>query len=213
MQPLKELRARLLRRRQEVGGAKEEILTRVGHSPALGPADLARLRYRSQDARILTFAEFLGLVAGRVPLLVEVKSEWDPPDRAFLGEIARLAAGYEGALALMSFDPAVMTVLKDLAPGVARGIVSGGYRDEHGETWWPEKISPERGRRLADLLESGPVEPHFFAYHVKSLPTPVTELQRKVMGLPLFTWTVRSPEDRAIAAQWADTPIFEGFEP
>jgi hypothetical protein len=34
-----------------------------------------------------------------------------------------------------------------------------------------------------------------------------------VFGFPLFTWTVRTPEDRAIAAAWADAPIFEGFEP
>ena len=36
------------------------------------PADLATLRYRGQDTPILSYAEFLGLVAGRVPLLVEI---------------------------------------------------------------------------------------------------------------------------------------------
>src|SRR5690349_12119792 len=38
------------------------------------PASLARLRYRRQATHILAFAEFLDLVGGRAPLLVEVKT-------------------------------------------------------------------------------------------------------------------------------------------
>ncbi len=190
----------------------DRLVEGAGPVAALTPADLARLRYKGQDTSILSFAGLLDLVAGRAPLLVEVKSEWEPPNLAFLGEIARLTLGYRGSLALMSFDPAVMAVLKGLAPGIPRGIVSGLYKDEHGETWWREKIDDARADRLAKLLESGPVEPAFYAYHVKALPTATTEMMRKVMGLPLFAWTVRSPEDREIARRWADAPIFEGFE-
>src|SRR5438552_649478 len=51
------------------------------------PASLARLRYKGQDARILTFAEFLDLVGGRVPLLVEVKVNTATPLDAFLDRI------------------------------------------------------------------------------------------------------------------------------
>ena len=195
----------------------DEVLDRLveGSGPvaSLTAESLAALRYRGQDTPILTFDGFLRLVAGRVPLLVEVKSEWDPPDRTFLGEIARLASAYDGPLALMSFDPDQMRVLKELAPSIPRGIVSGGYNDEHGETWWRDKIDDERAGRLAFLIEGMDCEPHFYAYHVKALPTAATELMRKVFGFPLFTWTVRTPEDRAIAAAWADAPIFEGFEP
>ena len=43
------------------------------------PASLARLRYKGQDTRILTFAELLDLVGGRVPLLVEVKTNSATP--------------------------------------------------------------------------------------------------------------------------------------
>jgi hypothetical protein len=31
--------------------------------------------------------------------------------------------------------------------------------------------------------------------------------------LPLLTWTVRNPEQRAKAARYADQMIFEGFRP
>lgn len=191
----------------------ERLVEGTGPVAALSAADLARLRYKGRDARILTFAELLDLVGGRVPLLVEIKSEWEPPDRGFIAQISALARAYDGPVALMSFDPAVMAVVRDLAPSLPRGIISGGYKDEHGETWWRDRIDDARAGRLARLLEQGAAEPHFIAYHVKSLPTPTTEMQRHVFGLPLFTWTVRTPEDRAIAAKWADAPIFEGFEP
>ncbi len=191
-----------------------ERLTRdAGRIADMGPQDIAALRMRAGGDGVLTFADFLALVAGRVPLLVEIKSEWEPPDIAFLSEIARQALDYRGDIALMSFDPDVMTVMRELATEIPRGIVSGGYKDEHGETWWRDRISDERADRLANLLESGPVAPSFFAYHVKSLPTPVTRYVREVQGLPLFTWTVRTPQERATALEYADAPIFEGLDP
>ena len=192
----------------------DETLNRLvaGRGPVAGltAADLKRLRYRNSDTHVLTFTELLDLVDGRVPLLVEIKSEWDAPDTAFLKKISKLASAYKGTIALMSFDPDVMTVVRELAPDVMRGIVSGSYV---GSGWWNRKISRARGARLRDLLESGPVAPDFFAYQIGALPAPVTEFTRTVLGLPLFTWTVRTAKDRQTAAKYADAMIFEGFEP
>jgi glycerophosphoryl diester phosphodiesterase len=152
----------------------------------------------------------LELVGGREPLLVEIKSEWDPPDPGFLKAIAALAQSYKGPIGLMSFDPDVMRALKDLAPQVPRGIVSGPFE---GEGWWRQKLGEERAFRLSHFLESRPAAPDFYAYDVRALPTPVTRFVREVLGVPLFTWTVRSAEERRAAARWADAPIFEGYEP
>jgi glycerophosphoryl diester phosphodiesterase len=174
-----------------------------------GETQIRALRTQTGQHQVLTFEDMLALVDGRVPLLVEIKSEWDPPDVPFLAEIARRALDYPGDIALMSFDPDVMTVMRELATEIPRGIVSGGYRDEHGETWWRDRISDKRAERLSNLLESGPVAPSFYAYHVKSLPTPVTRYVREVAGLPVFAWTVRSEGDRAAAHYYADAPIFE----
>jgi glycerophosphoryl diester phosphodiesterase len=152
----------------------------------------------------------LELVQGRVPLLIEIKSEWDAPDERFLKAIAATALGYRGPIALMSFDPAVMAAIRELAPAIPRGIVSGPFL---ADCWWRDQLGPERAYSLTHLLESGPVAPDFFAYDVTALPTPVTRFAREVLGLPLFTWTVRTEEQRATAARWADAPIFEGYEP
>lgn len=191
----------------------ERLTDAEGLIAGLGAAQLQSLRYRIGGEPLLTYSDLLRQVDGRVPLLVEIKSEWDPPDLPFLADIARQSLDYRGPLALMSFDPDVMAVMRELCPEVPRGIVSGGYKDEHGETWWHDRIDANRGDALANLLESGPAAPSFYAYHVKSLPTPVTRYVRRVQGMPVFTWTVRSPEDRAAAAQHADAAIFEGYLP
>lgn len=192
----------------------DETLNRLvegrGSVARLSASDLKRLTYKKSDVGISTFAELLDLAAGAVPLLIEVKSEWDPPDKDFLSAIAKQAVRYRGPLALMSFDPAVMAALKILAPSIPRGIVSGSFR---GPGWWRPQIGRARGAALRELLESGPVAPDFYAYQVSALPTPVTQFVREVLELPLFTWTVRSSRDRARAQKWADAMIFEGFEP
>ena len=173
--------------------------------------DLSRLTYKADPAaRLVTFAELLEHVAGRVPILAEIKSEWDPPDAAFLKAVAKLAKAYKGPLALMSFDPAVIAAIKPQAPKVPRGIISGIYQ---GAGWWLDKLDAERAERLSHLIESGPAAPNFFAYHVKDLPTTVTRFLREGLGIPLFTWTVRTAKDLAKARRYADAPIFEAIEP
>lgn len=189
-------------------GALKRLIDADGLISDRTPADLAKLRYRGQDTPILSYTELLAMVAGRVPLLVEIKSEWDAPRPGFLEAIAAITAAYKGPLALMSFDPLVMARCRDLAPSVPRGIIACDYTVIN---WWPNKIDASRAISLTYLLESRPAEPDFFAYHVRALPTPVTRFTRDGMGLPLFTWTVRSERERAIAAQWADAPIFEGY--
>jgi len=188
----------------------ERLVDAPGTTADHSAEDLARLRYRGDPgASIMRLADLLDLVDGRVPLLVEVKSEWEAPHPGFIEAIARDLRSYRGPAAVMSFDPDVVAAIKPLLPGVPRGIVSGLYE----QSWWPGKLTPERADKLSQLLESHAAEPDFFAYHVKDLPTPVTRFLREGLGIPLFAWTVRGPEDLAAARQWADAPIFEGLNP
>lgn len=196
----------------------DETLDRLVDAPrgtttdSLSADMLARLRYRGQDTPILTFADLLSLVAGAVPILAEIKSEWGPPYPRFLAGIAELAASYEGPVALMSFDPAVIAPMQELAPHVPRGLVSGSYRRTAGDSWWADQIPPERAARLRDLPDFGSCGASFAAYEVAALPAPATVALR-AQGVPVFTWTVRSERDRQLAAAHADAMIFEGFAP
>ena len=190
----------------------DRLTDATGPVSALTATDLARLRHRGTDAGILTLADCLDLVGGAVPQLVEVKSEWQPPDLAFLTAIAHHASHYRGPIGLMSFDPTVMAALQALAPTVPRGLVSGSYRTASGDIWWADCLSPEEARRLRDLTDFDAIDASFCAYEVAALPTAPTAAIR-VRGLPVFAWTVRSADAAAQAAPHADAIIFEGFAP
>jgi glycerophosphoryl diester phosphodiesterase len=188
----------------------ERLVEAEGPLAAHEAAALKRFAYRGTGGSMIDLADLLDLVGGREPLLIEIKSEWEAPDTRYLQAIADTVADYRGPVALMSFDPAVMGGIRQLAPHVPRGIVSGLFA---GDCWWRGKLGAERAYSLTHLLESGPAAPDFYAYDVNALPTPVTRYVREVLGLPLFTWTVRTEEQRETAARWADAPIFEGYEP
>ena len=130
----------------------DRLMEGKGRLSKMSVKALQALNYKGQDEQMITFAEFLELAAGRGPLLVEVKSDWKTPKVGFLDAIAKHAKRYKGPLALMSFDPKVMSALATLAPKVPRGIVAGRYE---GDGWWLDTIGAERGARLTDLLESG----------------------------------------------------------
>ena len=55
--------------------------------------------------------------------------------------------------------------------------------------------------------------PQFLAYRVQDLTSAPPLIARHVLRWPLLTWTVRTPQDRARAARYADQMIFEGFRP
>ena len=189
----------------------ERLVDATGRLDALTPKALARLRYRGTDTPILSFAGLLELVGGAVPLLVEIKSAWGPPVAGFLEQIASLATAYRGPVALMSFDPAVMAAMKRLAPGVARGLVSGSYRAVNGDNWWADRLTPERAEELRELADFEWIGASFAAYECGALPTARTR-ELRARGVPVLTWTVRTDVDRARAAAHADAMIFEGFE-
>lgn len=156
---------------------------------------------------ITPLAAVLDCVAGRVPLLVEVKTDWTGMP-AFCARIAEILRGYAGPVAVMSFDPGAVAAFRSVAPGLPRGVVAEAFR-----TWRPGPASPSRTFFMRHLLHAGQTRPHFIAYCVDDLPAAAPLGLKWGMGLPLLTWTVRTDSQRARAGRWADQMIFEGFRP
>jgi glycerophosphoryl diester phosphodiesterase len=171
-------------------------------------AELKAVRFRNTDERMMTLGDLCALVAGRVPLVIEVKSHFDG-DRKLVKRMAEVLAGYSGPAVGMSFDPHQVLALRELMPQLVRGIVA---EREYTETDWPE-ASAEQRRGMTHLRHAFRTRPHFVAYWVNELPAVVPWIARNIFGLPLLSWTVRTPEQRARAARYADQMIFEGFLP
>ena len=186
----------------------DRLTERSGQLDAATAAELKRVAFRATTDRMITLGDLCDLTAGRVPLMIEVKSRFDG-DLRLVTRAAQVLAGYSGAAALMSFDPAPIAALRSLAPRLPRGIVAE-RRYSHPE-WRP---LPERTKRaLAYFAHAWQSRPQFIAYSVKDLPAPVPFVARSLLHLPLLTWTVRTEADRQRAARHADQIIFEGFRP
>ena len=171
-------------------------------------AQLKAVKFRDTSERMMSLGDLCALVAGRVPLVIEVKSHFDG-DRKLVARMAEILSSYRGPAVGMSFDPDQVMALRELMPQLTRGIIA-----EHAyeQADWPE-ATPAQRRGMLHLRHGLRTRPHFVAYWVDDMPAVAPWIARNIFGCPLLTWTVRTPEQRATAARCADQMIFEGFVP
>jgi glycerophosphoryl diester phosphodiesterase len=175
---------------------------------AMTAAGLKEVPFKATSDRMMTLGELCDFVAGRRPLLIELKSRLDG-DMRLVQRAAEVLQTYTGPFALMSFDPEPIAALRTLAPAFTRGIVAErAYADSEWRT-----LTDKQKRALAFLLHAPRSRPHFIAYQVNDLPSPGPWIARHVFGRPLLAWTVRTDAERARAKRRADQMIFEGFRP
>lgn len=169
---------------------------------------LKLVKVRNTDEAMMTLGELTDLVAGRVPLLLELKSQWEYAG-GLEDRVAQVLRTYHGPVAAMSFDPRNLERLRRVAPDLPRGIVSERFRDAH---YW-SRLSSWQRFRLRHMLHAPVTRPDFIAYDVRGLPSAAPLLARYMFGKPLLTWTVRSQKERRCARWFANQMIFEGFRP
>ncbi len=169
---------------------------------------LKAVTFRDTPERMMSLGDLCALVGGRVPILVELKSHFDG-DRKLVRRMAEVLASYAGPVAAMSFDPDQVKALRETVPELPRGIVAQRL---YSEADWPEATMAQR-KGMLHLKHAFHTRPHFVAYWVNDLPAPAPWIARHVFGLPLLTWTVRTPQQRERAIRYADQMIFEGFRP
>lgn len=164
--------------------------------------------FKATTDRIITLGELCDLVAGRSTLVIELKSRFDG-DRRIARRAAQVLNGYTGPAALMSFDPLLIETLRHEAPAIRRGIVAERHYDSHEYAG----LAEGQKQSMAHLLHAWRTRPQFVAYSVKDLPAAAPLIARHGFGLPLLTWTVRTPADADRARRHTDQMIFEGWRP
>lgn len=178
----------------------ERLTAETGPVSRRSTAQLGAIALAGTTETIPTLRQVLTDVAGRIPVLIEIKSERHERVAAVCLAVRRVLEGYSGPHAVMSFDPRVSHWYWKHSPHTARGLVVSEAED---------RAIPARIKRRASLWHA---RPDFLAYDVRDFPSRFAAAQRK-RGLPVATWTVRSPEQRESARQYADAEIFEGTPP
>jgi glycerophosphoryl diester phosphodiesterase len=181
-----------------------------GRLAAMTAAELKRVPFKATADRIITLGELLDLIAGRVTLVIELKSHWDGDPR-LPRRAAAVLSGYGGRAALMSFDPFQIATVRAAAPALVRGLVAERVRGRPGHRS-AQGLATRLRRAVAYATNLVRARPQFLAYAVADLPALPARIAH-ALGLPVLTWTVRTDADRATAAKWADQIIFEGWRP
>lgn len=153
-----------------------------------------------------SLSDLLDDVQGRVPLVIDIKSQWNG-DVRLAHRAVELLAGYKGLHALMSFDPDIIAAVRRLSPSTIRGIVA----DRVASQGW-RRLPLARRLELRHLAHLERSDPHFISFDIEGLPWPPVQALR-AGGMPVICWTVRSKAQAEAARRYSDQITFEGFRP
>lgn len=170
--------------------------------------DLAAIALTGSDEGIPSFPEVLELVAGRAPLLIEIKDQ-DGAMGPRVGPLEKAAAaclkGYDGPAAIMSFNPNSVVAFAAQGTGLPVGLTTCGYLQED----WG--LLPAATRKyLRDIPDFDRVGARFISHDHRDLTNPrLTEM--KAAGVPILCWTIRSAKEEAEARKIVDNVTFEDY--
>jgi glycerophosphoryl diester phosphodiesterase len=160
-------------------------------------AELGMLSIGQTKDRVPTLKQLLKLCAGKVPLVIELKGrEGEGVDDGFAEAVLEELEGYQGHVALMSFDHHLLKDLKAAGSPWPLGLTAEG-------------TNPEDFFKHDEAMQIGL---DFISYFWGHLPNSFIEAQRK-LGIPVITWTVRDENALEKSYTYADQITFEGFVP
>ena len=170
--------------------------------------DLQRFKLKDTDEKIPSLIEFLHEIAGKVPLICEIKSNFDENPTTTLRTLEILKT-YPGPVAIKSFDPFIVALTRDLAPDRPRGFIGESTYDDPEWSF----LGKEKKEYLVGLSHLAGNNTDFISWYKKDISKPGPRLARELSGLPLMTWTVRTLHEMDYCREFSDQIVFENFLP
>jgi glycerophosphoryl diester phosphodiesterase len=177
-------------------GFKKKRLTRVSFS------DLEKLRIGSTDFKVPTLKEFLDFVAGRVPILVEIKK--NRGSKGIERIVVDMLKKYGGDFAIQSFHPIAIRKVRKEDPSLYCGLLSSKLSEMK---MLRIKKAAVKNARLFFMAK-----PDFVSFEINSFPNDRVKKFREEFKLPIIGWTIKSKEDFERAKEFCDGIIFENLE-
>ena len=166
-----------------------------------------RQDHAPNHASIATLEEILELVAGRTPLVIELKTPRKQDGRLEEATLRALQS-YTGPVALMSFSPYVIAHLR-ARTDLPRGIIACNFFTDQGG----KSLTDTQRYTLTHLLHAKDTRPDFISYKVSDLPTPSVDLLKSLYDLPVICWTTTDPANHTHGLATCDQVTFEGYNP
>lgn len=174
----------------------ERLTGRAGPMGQRSVGDLTAITLTGSEEQIPTLRDVLDLVAGQVPLLLEIKIDGTRPVDALCRAVRRDLEGYRGPVGVMSFDMRVPLWFASHEPDLPAGLV----------------VTEQKARTLISSLalkfSVSRAKADFLALDIRDLPSKISA-KALAQGKPLFTWTVKSAEHFETAQVAGARPILE----
>lgn len=189
----------------------DETLSRLtgqdGRMSFMKAGVLTQIPYTRGQDRILSLKECLDLVDGQVPLLIEVKSHWTDRDEMEQGIIDAIS-DYKGTYGIMSFDPSIIRRLKAKGFQGQCGLVTSQCPPKD----WPQITEDQRLQGRVQFDAARELKIDFLAHEIGDITNPHLQATLRALGIPLFTWTVRTEAQTVQAKNMNAVPIFEAID-
>ncbi len=164
--------------------------------------DIKDLKVFGSKQGIPKLQDFLEMVNGQVPLVVELKAEPGDDVELLCSETCFFLDSYEGLFCIESFNPIVVRWFKKHRPQMLRGQLA-----QRGELPGP------LGFLLSVCFFNFLTRPDFIAYRWQDSQTLRFKLLRKVFKATTVAWTIKSEEELRQMQDRFDVFIFDSFEP
>lgn len=169
-------------------------------------SELRQVKLFGSDERVPLFADVLRVIAGRVPIIMEIKAETIEMAKRTSEEAIFLLDSYEGDVCMESFHPAAVRYFRKMRPETLRGQLSERFTGQA----FPHKMG---AFALSFCVFNFLTRPDFIAYNVSHRELLRYRLQHDLFHAVCAAWTVKSEAEMLDAAGAFDIIIFEGFEP
>ena len=169
---------------------------------------LRKLRLPNQE-KIPTLDEVLSLISGKVPILMELKSQNDRFHKdtgRMENAVALILKQYNGPVAVMSFNPQSIKLLGIKLPNVPRGLVTEKFDQKD----WPH-LSKNLLARLRNLSAVNTIAASFISHEHSNLGS--RHLDQIPKATKILSWTIRNTLELNLALSRSINVTFEGFLP
>lgn len=167
-------------------------------------AQLQQFKLAVSEERIPRLEDMLNMVDGRVPLIVEIKSE--TRNVSFCEVIDCMLRAYQGEYCIESFNPLVLLWYRRYHNSVVRGQLASNFRMDGG---YKSPIYFFMTHLLLNFFTA----PDFIAYNHQFEEEPGRRICRWLFRHPAVAWTIRSAEELEKMRKKFDVFIFENFLP
>lgn len=163
---------------------------------------LKKLSLKKTSEKIPTLGETLNYIAGKTPILIEIKNEH------FTGELEEILVNemksYEHQYAVQSFNPWSLKEVKKLDSSIQTGLLSGSFKKS--------KLGFLSKFALRNLLLIPIIQPDFLSVELESYSGLQKEIAQLYDSNKVIFWTIRSIEKARTLKSTNKNFIFENFE-